>query len=398
MTNTVNKVTIYTNTLDELVRANLASARLEAGAGRYQYTGGNTVKIPKLSVGGYGTYNRSTGYPSGSVTNEWETKTITMDRGIKFGFDIMDQDETQQVLSASNAISVFAKTKAVPELDAYRFSSIFNAILPDATVKYGYYTPAAATLLTQINTQIGAIQDVVGETEQLICFISGQAFAILTNSTELTKQLGVQSVTGANGVTTKIYDTNGVTLIPVPSARMKTEYAFSATDGFSAKTWAQDINFMIMSPNAAIAFVKHNKTKIISAEVNQDSDEELVMSRVYHDIWVLDNKKETIYVSLKTATIDDISSLLTAGSGKVTYTLGSAYTNKDAGHEYWQKDTDSATAPAVPACYDDLVTTGYTKIATASATDVTVTATHYLVLAHLDENGKVVEFGKVAAS
>ena len=102
-------------------------------------------------------------------------------------------------------------------------------------------------------------------------------------------------------------------------------------------------------------------------------------------------------MSLKTATISDISSLLASGSGKVTYTLGTAYTNKDTGHEFYYKNTASATAPTKPAAYDDFSTSGWTKITTASATDVTVTATHYLALAQLDENGKVIQFGYVAA-
>ena len=397
--NTIDKAVIYSTLLDEVIRAGLTSAPLEAGAGRVKYDGGGSCKIAKITTGGYGAYDRgSGGYPQGAVTQEWETKTISQDRGIKFTLDVMDEDETANVLSATNVITQFSKTQAIPELDAYRYSTIFQNIVDDTTVKYGYYTPAAASLLSTIQGKIADIRDVIGENEPLVVFMSGACFKYITTSSELQKQLMVQTSNGANGITTKIFSIDGVQIIPVPSDRFKTEYAFSATNGFSAKSYAQDINFIIMSPNAAVAFVKHNKTRVIGADVNQSADGELVLSRTYHDLWVYDNKKESIYVSLKTATIDDISSLLTAGSGKVTYTLGTAYTNKETGHEFYYLDTDAATAPTVPACYDDFATAGYTKIATASATDVTVTATHYLVLAHLDENGRVLEFGKKAAS
>lgn len=397
MGNTINKAVIYSTILDEVIRAGLTSAPLEAPVGSVRAIGGGSVQIAKLSTGGYGAYNRETGYPAGAVTQEWETKTMTQDRGIKFTLDVMDEDETANVLSATNVIQQFSKLNAIPELDAYRYSTIFANIVDDSTVKYGYYTPAVATLLTTLQGKIADIQDVIGQTEPLIIFMSGACYKYLTTSTELTKQLSVQTATGANGVTTKIYSIDGVDIVPVPSDRMKTEYAFSSTNGFAAKSWAQDINFIVMAKSAAVGFIKHQKTRVISADVNQSADGELVLSRTYHDLWVYDNKKDSIYVSLKTATIDNISTLLTAGSGKVTYTIGTAYTNRDTGHEYWYKDTDSASAPTVPACYDELVTSGYTKITTASATDVTVTATHYLVLCHLDENGRIIEFGSAAA-
>lgn len=397
--NTINKAVIYSTILDEVIRAGLTSAPLEAQAGSVKYNGGGSCQIAKITTGGYGAYDRgSGGYPQGAVTQEWETKTITQDRGIKFTLDVMDEDETANVLSATNVITQFSKTQAIPELDAYRYSTIFQNIVDDSTVKYGYYTPAAASLLSTIQGKIADIRDVIGENEPLVIFMSGACFKFITTSTELQKQLMVQTSNGANGITTKIFSIDGVQIIPVPSDRFKTEYTFSATNGFAAKSYAQDINFIIMSPNAAVAFVKHNKTRVIGADVNQSADGELVLSRTYHDLWVYDNKKESIYVSLKTAAIDDISSLLTAGSGKVTYTLGTAYTNKKTGHEYYYKNTASATAPTVPACYDDFDVSGYTKISAATATDVTVTATHYLVLVHLDENGRVIEFGKKAAS
>jgi len=395
--NTSTKAVIYSTLLDEVIREGLTSSRLEAGASRVKYTGGDSCKIAKISTGGFGAYDRGTGgYPQGAVTQEWETKTITQDRGIKFSLDVMDEDETMNVLSTSNVIKEFANGNAIPELDSYRYSTIFQNIVDDATVKYGYYAPVAATLLSNIQGKLAAIRDDIGENEPLIIFMSGVTFGVLTSSTEITKYLNVREGM-LGGVSTKIYSIDGVDIIPVPSARLKTEYAFSATNGFSAKAWAMDINYIIMSPNSAVAFVKHQKTRVISADQNQSADGELVLSRTVHDLWVYDNKKPSIWVSLKTAVIDDISSLLAAGSGKVTYTIGTAYTNKDTDHEYWYKNTASATAPTVPACYDELVTTGYTKIATASATDVTVTATHYLVLCHVDENGRILEFGKVAA-
>lgn len=400
MANTVAKAAIYTPILDEVIAAGLTSAPLTAGASRLKYNGGNTVKIAKLSVDGYSDYSRSNGYPSGDAVLSWEDHLITMDRGVAFNIDVMDEDETQQTLSASSAIADFGRNHAVPEIDSYRYSAIFQAIVADTTVRYGYYAPIADTVLGTLQGNITDIQDVIGEQEPLVCFISRKAFGEITKSKELSRQLVVQNVTGANGITTKIYDIDGVQLIPVPSACMKTEYTFGAK-GYTAKAWAQDMNWIITSPNAAVAFMKHNKMKIIPAEDNQTADAEKVLARMYHDCWVYDNKHDAIYVSLKPATAPTIVELggtsVVAGSGKVTITLGDAYEKRDTGHTFYYYDTDSSTAPAVPAVYDDLDVSDFTEIKAKTATDATATAGDYVQVVALDENDRVIGYTAVAA-
>jgi hypothetical protein len=398
--NTINKAVIYTTLLDEIIRAGLTSAPLEAGAGRVKYTGGGSCMIPKISTGGYGAYDRgSTGYPQGAVVQEWETKTISQDRGVKFSLDVMDEDETANVLSATNVIADFGKRNAIPELDAYRYSSIFQAIVNDTTVVYGYYTPAVATLLTTIQGKIADIQNIIGQDEPLVIFMSGDCFKYLTTSTELQKQLSVETATGANGVTTKIFSIDGVKIIPVPSSRMYTEYAFSATNGFAAKAWAMSINFIIMSPNAAVAFVKHQKTKVISADQNQSADAELVLSRTVHDLWMYDNKHEAVYISLKVATIAGFSAaeLSTTGATNVTYTIAS-YATRDTSHKFYYYDGGTVAATAAPAAYDVMVLTGYVEITSASPVADVVTSGYYGALLEIDENGRAVRFKTIKAA
>jgi hypothetical protein len=394
MANTVNKAAIYNSILDEVIEAGLTSAPIAAGASRIRYNGGNTVKLAKLSVDGYSNYDRATGYPSGDAVQSWEDHLISQDRGITFNVDVMDEDETLQTLSATNIIAEFGRTRAVPELDSYRYSAIFQAIVDDATVRYGYYTPAEATVLGTLQGNIADIQNVIGEQEPLVCFISGAAYKFLTQSTQLSKNLETQSVTGTNGVTTKFYSVDGVRLIPVPSARMKTEYAFG-TKGFTAKAWAQDMNWILMSPNAAVAFVKHQKMKIVSAEDNQTADAEKVMARQYHDCWVYENKHNAIYVSLKVATAPTIDALggdVDNEADNMEITLGDAFTNRDTGHKFYYLDTNSQTAPTAPKVYDEIDLTSYTEITVATEVNVTIATDDYGVVVAVDENGRVIGY------
>ena len=68
----------------------------------------------------------------------------------------------------------------------------FKHSLMTMKLRYGY-TPAEATLLKTFNTDIAAIRK---NGLPFLKQMSESAFAVLTNSTELSKQLLVQSVAG----------------------------------------------------------------------------------------------------------------------------------------------------------------------------------------------------------
>jgi len=250
--------------------------------------------------------------------------------------------------------------------------------------------------LLKFQGNVADIQDEIGEQEPLIAFMSMAAWKYLTTSAELSKQLMVRD--GGSGINTKTYEIDGVRIVPVPSARMKTEYTFG-DNGFTAKDFAQDMNWIIMSQNAAVAFVKHQKVKVVSAEDNQSADAEKIMMRLYHDCWVYENKHNAIYVSLKTATIAGFSAaeLKTTSATSVTYTIAD-YATRDAGHKFYYFDGGSADAKTVPACYDEFSLTGYTEITDADAVADAVTSGYYGTVVELDENGRVIRFGSIKAS
>jgi len=394
----INKATIYNQLLDTVVSAGLTSSPLTAKASMVKYDGGDTVKIAKIETSGFGDYSRTAGYPAGTASLNWGTYTFPYDRGVKFLIDAMDEDETANMLTSGNLITDFAANNEVPEVDAARYSSIFQAIVDDDTAVYGYYAPIVGDVLSTFNADIGKVREKVGRSNtNLIAFMGESTFTVLSNATQLSKELMTQNVTGENGVTTDIYKINGVQIIPVPDARMKTEYAFSATNGFTPKVWAQDMNWIICSPDAVIAVEKHRKMKVHSADVVQGYDGELVEARLMHGCWVLDNKHNFIYVSLKTAAADAVTGVV-AGSGKVEITLGNDYTNRDTGHKFYYIDTDSATAPAVPAVYDELDPALWTEIDEETKVTVTVTATHYCRVVQLDENGRVLQYSAAVAT
>ena len=393
--NTVEKATLYESFLDQVVQAGLTSGDLMANPHNIRFTGGNTVEIGTVTTSGMVNYDRTNGYTRGAGNFAWTPYVIPYDRGFEFLIDAMDEDESGGNFSAGNVLKAFGDYQEIPEMDTTRYSDIFQAIVGDDTVRYGYYTPLETTLLKQFNTDVAGIRKEAGRTPVLKAKMSESAFAVLTNSTELSKQLMVQSVAGENGVTTEIYKINGVMITPVPDDRLVTEIELITTGtvgGFTTKDYAQEMNWIIYSTDAVVAFEKHKKVKVFAEDKHAQGDGDLIQGRLVHGCWTLKNKKNLIYISLKTADITgfDTGIITSTGATNATYTLGDDYTNKDTGHEFYFLDGGSATELADVACYAEIDLTGWTKITAATAvTDVTVTK-YYNYLVEVDENGLVI--------
>ena len=305
-TNTISaRAKIFSQILDEKVVASLTSGILSANSSRVQFVGGDEVKIPVIKTKGLGNYDRTSGYASSSLEFGYQTKRFRFDRSFKFGIDAMDEDETAGILNTSNALAVFAKQDEAPEIDSARYSSLY-ADIARLGGRITQYTPDKDTILTRLYDDFGHIQNIVGEQEQLYCFMSGKAYRVLTQSSELNRTMETQEITGQNGVTLKVNSLDGVAIIPVPSLRMKTEYAFKDTKGFAPKLFAGEMNWLIVGAGAAIAIEKHNNTKIIQAANSELYDADQLMGRLVHDCWLFDEQVDTCAVSLLEANAVDL--------------------------------------------------------------------------------------------
>ena len=75
--NTLAAATLFMTMLDKVAVQEATTGWMDANAGRVIYNGGNEVKIPKMSLQGMGDYDRDNGYTQGSVTLNYQTKTMT---------------------------------------------------------------------------------------------------------------------------------------------------------------------------------------------------------------------------------------------------------------------------------------------------------------------------------
>jgi len=302
---TTGYATIFQRELDKQVVAQATSGWMEDNAGLVKYSGGNEVKIPKISMDGLGDYDRATGFVGGSVTLGYETKTLTQDRGRTFMLDRMDVDETNFVATAANVMGEFQRTKVIPEIDAYRYSSIASQAILKGSARGGY-SPAPTSVLSEIKNDIYAIYDVAGEVP-LVITVSMPVWAVISNSTELMKVLNTVEFTKGD-VKTKVRAIDENPIIPVPSARMKTEYQFldgkssgELQGGFQTTGNSKDINWIICPRNVPIAVSKTDKIRIFTPDQNQQADAWKIDYRKYHDLWIKDNQFGAIRVCIKQA-------------------------------------------------------------------------------------------------
>ena len=290
--NTLEYAQILQTKLDQKMVEASTSGWMEANAGQVIYNGGREVKVPVMDFTGLKDYDRDDGYPKGSVTLSYQTLTMGMDRGTSFQLDAMDVNESNFIASATTVSGEFQRTQVVPEVDAYRYSRI--AALAEGTGIT--YTPSKTDVYDALVDDIAFVRNLVGETEPLVCCISGTVKAQLEKLEIFRKTVDVTNFTQGS-ISTKVKTVNDVPLLAVPSARMKTSYVFAdgktegeETGGFKAGTEAKDINWIIMPKKAPVAISRQDKMKIFDPQTYQKADAWFIGYRKYHELWILKNQ------------------------------------------------------------------------------------------------------------
>lgn len=298
--NTMQYASVFMTELDKQLVEKSTTGWMEDNAKQVQYNGGAEVKIPKMTMSGLGDYDRNSGFAQGAVAVTYETRTLTQDRGRTFQLDAMDVDETNFAATAGAVMREFQNTKVIPEIDAYRYSKIYE--LAEAAGKTKAYTPAADTIFETLMNDITAVRDAAGECTEIVVAMSAKVAGMLDLAKGGTNVL--QSGFFAQGkAEIKVKEIDGCPIIRVPSARFKTAYTFmdgveKAEGGFAAAEDAKGINWIVMAKEAPVAISKTDVTRIFDPMTNQNANAWKIDYRKYHDLWIMDNGMEGIMVSV----------------------------------------------------------------------------------------------------
>ena len=296
--NSIETVTLFQKACDQQIIEGSTSGWMEANAGKVKYSGGNEVKIPTISTDGLGNYNRNSGYPKGKVALKYQTKTMTQDRGIEFLLDRIDVDESGFIATAAETMRVFQSENVIPEIDAYRYSTLYKLINAKGNVET--YTPDKSTIISTLKADIGTVRDKCGSNTDLVIIMSIPIAEKLSDGEEFQRYINLTAFKQGE-ISTEIMTLNGIPIIRVPSARLKTAYTFNSGEsafGFSPTVDAKDINWSVCPKSAPIAVSKTDGVKIFSPDVVQGADAWKIEYRKFHDLWVPDKALDAMRASV----------------------------------------------------------------------------------------------------
>lgn len=296
MANTIAKAKAYLPILDEVYGKAVLTSVLDAPADFVRAgLNANEILIPKMALQGLGDYSRSSGYVAGDVTLAWETHAFSQDRGRSFQVDSQDNLETIDTAFLPLA-SQFIRTKVAPEIDAYRFATLAGKANQNIAA-----TLADSTAIQAIDTAIAFMKDAEVNMERCVLFISPTMERLIKQSTLLSRQFVVN--VGNSVVNREVMSFDGLPVVVVPQTRFYSvvDLLDGSTSGEEAGGYAKastgkNINFMIVDSGAVLGVQKTALPRIFTPEENQDANAWKFDYRLYHDIFVPDNKVKGVYV------------------------------------------------------------------------------------------------------
>ncbi len=303
--NTIQAAAVFQKKLDEHAVHGQLTGWMDANSGQVIYDGGKDIKIPRASIKGLANYDKDKGHTRGAISLDYETMTMTQDRGRKFLLDPVDINESNFVVNATNLMTLFQKDYVIPEIDAYRIAECAKAIIAanvTTNIKYSY-TPAEGTILREIKKGIKAIRK-SGFAGELI--IHANADVMLELEMYLAGKMSSATIT-KNGIDIIVPAIDGVPIIETPDDRMYTAIdikdAVNPSDegGYAKAVGAKNINFIILPKSAPIAVSKQDIMRIFTPQNYQNANAWSMDYRRYHDLWIAESKAKISYINIKEA-------------------------------------------------------------------------------------------------
>lgn len=327
---------------DDVYKKEATSSILQKNSADIQFTGAKTVRVAKRQFGGLNPYHRNNigdprvngttpyGYQASEVGLTWEDHTLEMDRAAYYPIEMFDDEESGGKI-VGTSITYIDQYILVPEVDAYCWSKIYSLAGKQLT-KTGVQALSAgapfygfdplAHPLASLNMVFKYLADhEVPENDQVI--IGSTAFQLaLQETTEFNTTRFVDfGKEGKKDLAFNVIRYQGREIVIVPPQRFKTKYDFTG-HGFVEDQNALDIDLIGMPKSAAVHIVKYQKTRILdgnAAVAMTHLDGYVILTRIYHDVIVFDNKRVAIVAAagFSTSTVSDSYNFELDGKGRI---------------------------------------------------------------------------------
>lgn len=259
-----------------------------------------TIKLPHITTSGYKDYARTAaGFGAGSLTNSWEAKTLSHDRGVEFYIDTMDVEETGLSLAVANVTSVFEAEQAIPERDSYVFSKLYADYSTTYSKTADTTVLSAANILATFDGYMQVMDDANVPMEGRILFVTPTVNKLLKEAQGITRFVHADS--DETAIRRYVHELDDVRIVQVPSARLKTAYNF--TTGAVPASGAGQINLILVHPDSVVARMRHEYIRVF--EPGSDSrtgDGYLYQNRAYWDAFLLSQRVDGIAFNITAGT------------------------------------------------------------------------------------------------
>lgn len=253
----------------------------------YKFLDAKTIKIPFLTTSGRKNVNRDEidGTFARNVDKADQTLTMAFYREWSTLIDPADMDETNQVLTITNATKVFNETQKFPEKDAYLISKI-----------YGDFVTAGGTVdntVLSTSNVLSVFDNMMTEMDEKnvpatgrILYVTPQVKKMLKTADGISRSI---TVDGSNSGEIKriVSRLDEVNIVSVPSVLMKTAYTFST--GYAPKGDAGQVNMFLVHPTSVITPEKYEfaGTEAPSAHTKGDY---LYYEKSYEDVFIINQR------------------------------------------------------------------------------------------------------------
>ena len=253
----------------------------------YKFLDAKTIKIPFLTTSGRKNVNRDAidGQFARNVDKNDQTLTMAFYREWSTLIDPADMDETNQVLTITNATKVFNETQKFPEKDAYLVSKIFtDFVTAGGTVDSTELS--TSNILTVFDTMMENMDERNVPAVGRILYVTPAVKTLLKNAQNIVRNIAVN---GSNDkeLNRLVDRLDEVKIVSVPSSLMKSKYSFST--GFAPAGDAKQINMFLVHPTSVITPEKYEfaGTEAPSAHTKGDY---LYYEKSYEDAFIIDNR------------------------------------------------------------------------------------------------------------
>lgn len=275
----INYASKYAQKIDErFARESLTDAAVNND---YDFVGAKTVNVYSIPTAAMNDYSRTGtsryGTPA-ELDNTVQELTLSQDRSFTFTIDRGNYDDTQMANAAGLALQRQIREVIIPEIDKYRFKKICESVTTPAT---GAITKSNAHELFLDGTT--ALIDNEVPIQGCTAFISSAFFRNIKQDPSFVRNGDASQEMLTKGQVGVI---DGIPVVVVPKSY-----------------FPESVEFIITNQAAVTAPVKLSEYKIHDNPPGINGW--LVEGRVYYDAFVLNSKKNAIYVHKSAASDGD---------------------------------------------------------------------------------------------